>query len=105
KSLPKNKNNYGVCVNLIKLTRKTLDKYGMHNTKITVSSGLNDKTISNFVSQKLPIDFYGVGSFLITRNIHFTADLVMLNNQPQAKVGRQLFINYKDIKKRLVSYW
>jgi nicotinate phosphoribosyltransferase len=104
KSLPKNKNNYGVCVNLIKLTRKTLDKYGMHNTKITVSSGLNDKTISNFVSQKLPIDFYGVGSFLITRNIHFTADLVMLNNQPQAKVGRQLFINYKDIKKRLVSY-
>jgi hypothetical protein len=29
----------------------------------------------------------------------------MLNNQPQAKVGRQLFINYKDIKKRLVSYW
>jgi nicotinate phosphoribosyltransferase len=85
------KSLYGINHQLVKLARQTLDSVGLKNTKIVVSSGLNDKKIKSLVRSKTPIDFYGVGSFLITRNIHFTADLVMLNDKPETKYGRKLF--------------
>lgn len=74
KQIPK---NFGVSDELIKFTRKTLDKYGMKKTKVIVSSGLDLQRVKEIKERKLPADFFGVGSSLITRNVHFTADLVL----------------------------
>jgi nicotinate phosphoribosyltransferase len=92
------KSAYGVSPQLIKYARKTLDEVGMHKTKIVASSGINIDKIINYQRHKCPIDYYGVGSSLITRNVHFTADLVLKNNKHQAKTGRKLFININKIK-------
>lgn len=89
---------YGVNHELIKLARKTLDNHGLKNTKIIISSGLSAKRIQEFLKLKTPFDICGVGSNLLTPSIHFTADLVMLNNQHQAKYGRKLFIDLKNLK-------
>ncbi|GHU31518.1 nicotinate phosphoribosyltransferase [Bacilli bacterium] len=96
KALSKHKRDktaYGVSPQLIEVARKTLDKCGMKKTKIIATSGINNEKILNFKKRHSPIDSYGVGSNLISRNVHFTADLVMKNNQPQSKEGRKLFIN------------
>ncbi|MDR0674871.1 MAG: nicotinate phosphoribosyltransferase [Mycoplasmataceae bacterium] len=90
---------YGVSPELIKYARETLNRYGMNNTKIVVSSGINNEKIINFKKHKSPIDYYGVGSNLITRNVHFTADLVLKNYHHEAKTGRKLFIPLKKIEK------
>lgn len=90
---------YGINPELITLTRKILNDVGFKNTKIIVSSGLNIEKIKEFIKAKSPVDFYGVGSSLITRNVHFTADLVMLNNKPESKFGRKLFTNINKLIK------
>jgi nicotinic acid phosphoribosyltransferase len=96
--LKNDKTAYGVSWQLIHYTRKMLDKYNMKDTKIIVSSGINNQKILNWKKHKCPIDFYGVGSNLITRNVHFTADLVLKNNHHEAKTGRKLFININKLK-------
>jgi len=70
----------------------------MKNTKIIASSGIDCQKIKRFQEENSPVDFYGIGSSLITRNVHFTADLVLKNNQHQAKEGRKLFIDINSIK-------
>jgi nicotinate phosphoribosyltransferase len=92
------KTAYGVSPELVKFARKVLNQVGMKKTKIIVSSAIDNIKIKNFQKHKCPIDFYGVGSSLITRNVHFTADLVLKNNQHEAKSGRKLFININKIK-------
>ncbi len=92
-SLKPIKANYGVSDSLIKFARHTLDQYGMKQTKIVVSSGIDYDRVKQIVDKKLPVDFYGIGSNLITRNVHITADLVLKNGHHEAKFGRKLFIN------------
>lgn len=83
----------GVNPTLIKALRKELDLAGFPEVKIIVSSGFNPQKISLFETQKVPVDLYGVGQYLVKIRTNFTGDLVMLNGQPQAKVGRQAMIN------------
>ncbi len=102
-SLKKIPKNYGVSDELIKFTRKTLDQVGMKKTRIIVSSGIDLERVKEIKGRNLPVDFYGVGGSLITRNVHITADLVLKNNRHQAKFGRKLFININK-KKSLKKY-
>ena len=99
KNWKQNKKIYGVNPYLVNIARKTLDKCGYKNTKIIISSGLDVDNIKNFIKAKSPIDLYGVGSSLITRNVHFSADLVMNGNKPESKYGRKLFTNINKLKK------
>ncbi len=46
--------------------RKILDSYGMEEVKIVASSDLNEYVIDKFSQKKAPIDFYGVGTELVT---------------------------------------
>lgn len=94
-----NKKMYGVNPYLVNIARKTLDKCGYKNTKIIVSSGLNVDSIKKFIKAKSPIDSYGVGSSLIIKNVHFSADLVMNGNKPESKYGRKLFTNINKLNK------
>lgn len=99
KNWKNNKNLYGVNPTLVNIVRKTLDKCGFNKTKIIISSGLDTQKVKVFIKNHSPVDLYGIGSSLITRNIHYCADLVMINKHHQAKYGRKLFIPINKLKK------
>ncbi|MEJ1834872.1 nicotinate phosphoribosyltransferase [Mycoplasmopsis synoviae] len=80
---------YGVNVEQIKRLRKALDQMGANNVKITVSSGFTPAKIKEFEDNDTPVDFYGVGQFIFQPRCYFSADATVLNDQNQAKEGRQ----------------
>ncbi|MEJ2282573.1 MAG: hypothetical protein P8X85_03150 [Desulfobacterales bacterium] len=79
----------GVTPQLVEMTRKTLDTHGFNHVKIIVSGGFNPNRIAEFEKLQVPVDAYGVGSYLMRGVNSFTADIVLLNGQPCAKVGRE----------------
>ena len=66
-----------------------LDKAGYKDVHIVVSGGFNADRIRAFEASGVPVDSYGVGSSLIRGSNDFTADVVLNNGQPAAKVGRE----------------
>ena len=56
--------------------------------KIVVSGGFTASRIREFEAADVPVDAYGVGSSLIRGENDFTADVVLLDGRPAAKVGR-----------------
>lgn len=92
---------HGVCKELIFALRKTLDVNGFNHVKIIVSSSFDYKKIKDFISHKVPVDVFGVGSALVKNDtVSFTGDLVMLDNKPEAKVGRK---NIKSKRLKIVK--
>ncbi len=83
------KKSYGVCPELVRNVRKALDKDGFDYVKIVISCGFNKDKIKDFVRRKVPFDAVGIGAALFRRKIDFTADIVMVNGKPGAKVGRR----------------
>jgi len=79
----------GVTPQLVEMTRQTLDKHGFGHVKIIVSGGFNPERIAEFEKLEVPVDAYGVGSYLMRGVNAFTADVVLLNGKPCAKVGRK----------------
>jgi nicotinate phosphoribosyltransferase len=79
----------GVTPRLVEMTRKTLDKQGFGHVKIIVSGGFSPDRIAEFERRQVPVDAYGVGSYLMRGVNAFTADIVKLAGKPCAKVGRQ----------------
>jgi nicotinate phosphoribosyltransferase len=79
----------GVAAELVELTRAELDKAGFTNVHIVVSGGFTAERIRAFEAAGAPVDSYGVGSSLIRGSNDFTADVVMNNGKPTAKVGRE----------------
>ena len=79
----------GVTPQLVEMTRKTLDNSGYGHVKIIVSGGFNPDRIAEFEKLRVPVDAYGVGSYLMRGVNAFTADVVLLNGRPCAKVGRE----------------
>ena len=79
----------GVNPKLVEMTRNTLDKHGFHHVKIIVSGGFDRDKIAEFEKLQVPVDAYGVGSYLMGGFYAFTADVVLLEGRPCAKVGRK----------------
>ncbi len=79
----------GVNPELVRLVRSALDEAGYSRVRIVVSGGFNADRIREFERQLVPVDVYGVGSSLIRGENDFTADVVMVESAPLAKVGRQ----------------
>src|SRR3954447_14373701 len=79
----------GVAPELVRLTREALDEAGFRDVKIVVSGGFTADRIRAFEAQNVPVDAYGVGSSLIRGANDFTADVVMVDGRPCAKVGRE----------------
>jgi nicotinate phosphoribosyltransferase len=79
----------GVNAELVELTRAALDAHGYPNVKIVVSGGFNATRIAAFEEAEVPVDAYGVGSALIRGSNDFTADIVLVDGRPAAKVGRR----------------
>ncbi|MFD1851076.1 nicotinate phosphoribosyltransferase [Oceanobacillus bengalensis] len=79
----------GVNSELIFALRKALDEEGYHHVKIMATGGFTENRILEFEEKGVPVDMYGVGRSLLSLNIGFTGDLVLLNGQPEAKQGRR----------------
>ncbi len=81
----------GVNERLVRKVRDALDADGFEQVKIVVSGGFTIEKIRGFEADGVPVDAYGVGSSLIRGSNDFTADIVLTDGRPSAKVGR----NYK----------
>ncbi len=78
----------GVNERLVRKVRNALDEDGFERVKIVVSGGFDAERIAEFERKGVPVDSYGVGSALIRGENDFTADVVLTDGRPSAKVGR-----------------
>ena len=83
----------GVNPRLVEKVRAALDAEGFRNVKIVVSGGFSAERIREFEERGIPVDSYGVGSSLIRGDNDFTADIVLTEGKPSAKVGRRYIPN------------
>ena len=88
----------GVNPQLVNIVRQALDREGFQQVKIIVSGGFNKERIQAFEASGVPVDAYGIGSAFLEGQIDFTADVVRVNGEPMAKVGR-----YYHENKRLTT--
>ena len=79
----------GVAPELVHAVRRALDDEGFQSVHIVVSGGFDAERIRRFEAAGVPADAYGVGSSLLRGNTDFTADVVLLEGEPCAKVGRR----------------
>ena len=79
----------GVCAELVWNVRRALDAEGFHHVKIVISGGFNAERVARFRQLGVPFDAVGVGSAFYRDRMEFTADVVMVDGRPCAKVGRQ----------------
>jgi nicotinate phosphoribosyltransferase len=80
----------GVAPELVELTRAALDERGFSHVRIVVSGGFTAERIAAFEEAGVPVDVYGVGSALLRGANDFTADVVVVDGEPHAKVGREV---------------
>jgi nicotinate phosphoribosyltransferase len=83
----------GVNPRLVEKVRDALDGAGFDGVRIVVSGGFDAERINLFEEQGVPVDAYGVGSSLIRGRNDYTADVVMVEGRPCAKVGRHYIPN------------
>ena len=79
----------GVNERLVRKVRAALDQDGFERIRIVVSGGFTVQKIEAFERRGVPVDAYGVGSSLIRGENDFTADIVMTDGRPTAKIGRR----------------
>jgi nicotinate phosphoribosyltransferase len=78
----------GVNPQLVRRVRDALDAAGHERVRIVASGGFDAERIRHFEALGAPVDSYGVGSSLLRGHNDFTADVVLVNGRPCAKVGR-----------------
>jgi nicotinate phosphoribosyltransferase len=79
----------GVNPRLVEHVRRALDEGGYPDVKIVASGGFTAERIERFETLGVRVDAYGVGSSLIRGQNDFTADVVLVDGVPCAKVGRR----------------
>jgi nicotinate phosphoribosyltransferase len=79
----------GVSPELVRHVRGALDAAGHQRVRIVASGGFTVAKIAAFEAAGVPVDAYGVGSSLVRGSNDFTADVVIVDGRPCAKVGRE----------------
>ncbi|MGE5690470.1 MAG: quinolinate phosphoribosyl transferase [Pseudomonadota bacterium] len=79
----------GVNERLVWKVREALDAEGFGHVRIVASGGFTKEKITAFEEAGVPVDAYGVGSSLIRGSNDYTADIVVADGRPAAKVGRR----------------
>jgi len=90
----------GVAPELVRLAREALDAEGFTGVRIVVSGGFDADRIRAFEAAGVPVDAYGVGSSLIRGANDYTADVVVVDGRPCAKVGREIRPNSRLVPVR-----
>jgi nicotinate phosphoribosyltransferase len=83
----------GVNPQLVWNVRRALDAADFPEVKIVVSGGFSVDKIRQFEREGVPVDVYGVGSWLFQGRFDFTADVVMVDGRPVSKAGRTFRAN------------
>ena len=78
----------GVNRRLVEKVRHALDDEGFTHVRVIVSGGFNAERIAAFEATEVPVDSYAVGSSLLKGGADYTADAVLREGRPCAKVGR-----------------
>jgi nicotinate phosphoribosyltransferase len=78
----------GVNPRLVLRVREALDAAGYGHVRIVVSGGFTVDKIRSFEAAGVPVDAYGVGSALMRGGFDYTADVVRVEGEGVAKVGR-----------------
>ena len=78
----------GVNPKLVEKVRGALDGADFPDVRIVASGGFTAERIREFERSGVAVDAYGVGSSLIRGENDFTADVVIVDGRPCAKVGR-----------------
>ena len=78
----------GVNRRLVEKVRGALDAEGFDHVRVIVSGGFTAERIAAFEATGVPVDSYAVGSALLKGSADFTADVVLREGRPCAKVGR-----------------
>ena len=79
----------GVNEQLVRKVRDALDRDGFERVRIVASGGFDVERINQFEERGVPVDSYGIGSTLFRGENDFTADVVLTDGRPAAKVGRR----------------
>jgi nicotinate phosphoribosyltransferase len=79
----------GVNPQLVWNVHRALAAAGFGWVRIYVSGGFTVDKIQDFERHGVPVDGYGVGSSLFQGRFDFTADVVLREGKPAAKVGRE----------------
>jgi len=79
----------GVNERLVRKVRDALDRDGFERVRIVASGGFTVEKLEQFERLGVPVDAYGIGSSLIRGQNDFTADIVLTDGRPSAKVGRR----------------
>ena len=85
----------GVNPVLVRRVRDALDAAGHERVRIVASGGFTAERIREFEAIGAPVDSYGVGSSLLAGQNDFTADVVRVDGQEIAKVGRGYRPNHR----------
>ena len=88
----------GVIPQLVRNVRDALDAEGFGHVRIVASGGFDDAKIAEFEKAGVPVDSYGVGSFLLRDRYDFTADVVKVEGRLLAKAGRR-FVESERLEK------
>ena len=78
----------GVNRRLVEKVRQALDDGGFGHVRVIVSGGFTAERIAAFEATRVPVDSYAVGSSLLKGSADYTADVVLREGRPCAKVGR-----------------
>jgi nicotinate phosphoribosyltransferase len=78
----------GVNRRLVGKVRQALDDEGFSHVRVIVSGGFTAERIAAFEATEVPVDSYAVGSSLLKGGADYTADVVLRQGRPCAKVGR-----------------
>lgn len=84
---PINEKSLGVSPELIWKARKIFDDNKYNDLKIVASGGFTYKKIKMFEKLNVPVDIYGVGSYLLKRDMTILSDIVMVNNKHCSRKG------------------
>src|SRR6266511_3128973 len=78
----------GVNPQLVRNVRGALDAEGFGHVRVICSGGFTAERITAFERAGVPVDSYAVGSALLKGASDYTADVVLREGRPCAKVGR-----------------
>jgi nicotinate phosphoribosyltransferase len=78
----------GVNPQLVSNVRRALDAEGFQHVRVICSGGFNAERITAFERAGVAVDSYAVGSSLLKGASDYTADVVLREGRPCAKVGR-----------------
>jgi nicotinate phosphoribosyltransferase len=81
-------NPTGVNPRLVEKVRQALDAEGFQHVRVIASGGFTVERIQAFEAAGVPVDSYAVGSSLLKGTADYTADVVLREGRPCAKVGR-----------------